>query len=94
MNTTTEASKAAPATATLRLDQSVAKNLFFGEIVEENLFPYPVMRERDRELLGLMVDSIDRFLGRQARRLPPLGQGRAPAGRSSSRRCANWACSA
>ena len=66
MNTTTEASKAAPATATLRLDQSVAKNLFFGEIVEENLFPYPVMRERDRELLGMMVDSIDRFLAGDA----------------------------
>ena len=62
MNTTTEATKAAPAASTLRLDQSVAKNLFFGEIVEENLFPYPVMRERDRELLGMMVDSIDRFL--------------------------------
>ena len=62
MTTTTEATQAVPATSTLRLDQSVAKNLFFGEIVEENLFPYPKMRERDRELLGLMVDSIDRFL--------------------------------
>ena len=46
----------------LRLDQSFAKNLFFGEILEENLFPYPAMRERDREMLGMMVDSIDQFL--------------------------------
>jgi len=48
--------------STLRCDQSVAKNLFFGEILEENLFPYPLMRERDRELLGMMADSIDDFL--------------------------------
>jgi acyl-CoA dehydrogenase family protein 9 len=40
----------------------VAKNLFFGEIVEENLFPYPQMRDRDREMLGMMVTSIDDFL--------------------------------
>ena len=46
----------------MQLDQSVAKNLLFGDILEQNLFPYPVMRERDREMLGLMVDSIDRFL--------------------------------
>ena len=46
----------------LRTDQSVAKNLFFGEILEENLFPYPKIRERDRELLGAMVEAIDDFL--------------------------------
>lgn len=50
------------APAPMQLDQSVAKNLLFGEILEQNLFPYPVMRERDREMLGMMVDSIDRFL--------------------------------
>jgi acyl-CoA dehydrogenase family protein 9 len=52
----------APGAPPMQLDQSVAKNLLFGEILEQNLFPYPVMRERDREMLGLMVDSIDRFL--------------------------------
>ncbi len=46
----------------LKREVSVAKNLFLGEIVEENLFPYPVMRERDREMLGMMVSSIDDFL--------------------------------
>jgi acyl-CoA dehydrogenase family protein 9 len=56
-------SPAAPAVVdTLRRDQSVAKNLFFGEIVEENLFPYPKMRERDREMLVAMTDAIDDFL--------------------------------
>ncbi len=46
----------------LRRDVSVAKSLLFGEIVEENLFPYPRIRERDREMLGAIVESIDRFL--------------------------------
>jgi len=50
------------ATSTRKREHSVATNLFFGEIVEENLFPYPTIRARDREMLGLMVDSIDDFL--------------------------------
>jgi len=64
MNASAEIAKSddAARAATLRKDLSVAKNLFFGEIVEENLFPYPRMRERDREMLGSMVDAIDDFL--------------------------------
>lgn len=50
------------ASTSLRLDRSAAKQLFFGDIFEENLFPYPRMRERDREMLGMMLDSIDDFL--------------------------------
>jgi acyl-CoA dehydrogenase family protein 9 len=42
---------------------SVAKNLFAGKILEEHLFPYPALLTRDREVLGLMVDAIDQFLG-------------------------------
>ena len=42
---------------------SVAKNLFAGKILEEHLFPYPSLLEQDREVLGLMVDAIDQFLG-------------------------------
>src|SRR5580700_2651670 len=41
---------------------SVAKNLLAGRIVEDNLFPYPRLREKDREVLGLMLDAIDQFL--------------------------------
>jgi alkylation response protein AidB-like acyl-CoA dehydrogenase len=48
--------------AQLRHDLSVAKNLLFGEILEENLFPYPTIAARDREMLAMMVESIDRFL--------------------------------
>src|SRR5580693_7254932 len=41
---------------------SVAKNLLAGRIVEDNLFPYPRLREKDREVLGMMLDAIDQFL--------------------------------
>ena len=58
-----DAKKTAPAEGdTLLREQSFAQNLFFGEILEENLFPYPSLREKDREVLGMMVDAIDQFL--------------------------------
>jgi acyl-CoA dehydrogenase family protein 9 len=41
---------------------SVAKSLLAGRIVEDSLFPYPRLREKDREVLGLMLDAIDQFL--------------------------------
>jgi len=42
---------------------SVAKNLMAGRILEDRLFPYPSLRDKDREVLGMMVDAIDQFLG-------------------------------
>jgi alkylation response protein AidB-like acyl-CoA dehydrogenase len=42
---------------------SVAKNLMAGRILEEQLFPYPALRDKDREVLGLMLEAIDQFLG-------------------------------
>ena len=41
---------------------SVAKSLLAGRIVEDNLFPYPRLREKDREVLGMMLEAIDEFL--------------------------------
>ena len=41
---------------------SVAKGLIAGRIVEEQLFPYPAVKDKDREVLGMMVDAIDQFL--------------------------------
>jgi len=41
---------------------SVAKSLLAGRIVEDELFPYPRMREKDREVLGMMLEAIDQFL--------------------------------
>jgi len=51
-----------PDHATLPSEHSVAKQLFLGNIVEENLFPYPQIRARDKEMLGAMTDAIDQFL--------------------------------
>ncbi|MGE8281918.1 MAG: acyl-CoA dehydrogenase family protein, partial [Stenotrophomonas sp.] len=48
--------------ASPNLDESIAKQLFFGHIAEDALFPYPQTRERDREMLGAMTDAIDQFL--------------------------------
>lgn len=65
MSTTDAPTTASPASTRdtgLRRDLSVAKSLLFGEILEENLFPYPEIRARDREMLGAIVESIDRFL--------------------------------
>ena len=53
----------AAAADTLQREQSVAKHLFFGDILEENLFPFPQIRAKDRENLGAIVDAIDEFLG-------------------------------
>jgi alkylation response protein AidB-like acyl-CoA dehydrogenase len=42
---------------------TVAKSLLAGRIVEDSLFPYPRLREKDREVLGMMLEAIDQFLG-------------------------------
>jgi acyl-CoA dehydrogenase family member 9 len=42
---------------------SVVKNLMAGRILEDRLLPYPAMRAKDREVLGMMIDAIDQFLG-------------------------------
>jgi acyl-CoA dehydrogenase family protein 9 len=41
---------------------SVAKQLVAGRILEDRLFPYPNLRDKDREVLGMMIDAIDQFL--------------------------------
>jgi alkylation response protein AidB-like acyl-CoA dehydrogenase len=60
------ADSAAASSDALRRDQSAAKSLFTGSILEENLFPYPAMRARDREMLGSVVEAIDGFLADKA----------------------------
>ena len=42
---------------------SVAKGLISGHILEDQLFPYPALRDKDQEVLRLMVNAIDQFLG-------------------------------
>ncbi len=43
-------------------EASVAKGLFVGDIVEENLFPYPRLDGAQRETLQMVVESVDDFL--------------------------------
>jgi acyl-CoA dehydrogenase family protein 9 len=62
MNATVETSPDKTAPDRLLRNQSAAKALLMGEILEENLFPYPEISERDREVLGMIVESVDRFL--------------------------------
>jgi len=66
-STGTTVSSSAASPPGLLTDQSVAKQLLFGNVLEENLFPYPAINERDREVLGMIVESIDKFLaGKEA----------------------------
>jgi alkylation response protein AidB-like acyl-CoA dehydrogenase len=62
--------KASPRTsereARLQRDESIVRHFFFGDILEENLFPYPQIRPRDREMLGAVTDAIDEFLAPKA----------------------------
>lgn len=51
----------APATRDVT-GRSVAKQLLLGHVLEEALFPYPAISERDREVLGMVIDSVERFL--------------------------------
>lgn len=42
--------------------ESLAKGLFLGEIREHHLFPFPTIRESERETLAMVIESIDRFM--------------------------------
>lgn len=41
---------------------SPAKALFLGAIAESNIFPFPRIKEEERETVQMVVDSIDRFM--------------------------------
>jgi alkylation response protein AidB-like acyl-CoA dehydrogenase len=44
-------------------DKSPAKAFFCGEIVRSALWPFPAMEAGQKELLEMVIDSVDRFLG-------------------------------
>ena len=48
--------------STLNKTASVAKSLYLGNIVEENLFPFPKISEAEGETLRMVLDSIDKFM--------------------------------
>ena len=44
------------------LDSSPAKGLFCGEIVQSCFWPFPEITDEQKEMLGMVLDSVDRFL--------------------------------
>jgi len=44
------------------LEQSPAKLLFLGKILQENLFPFPALKKEESETVNMVLGSIDRFL--------------------------------
>ncbi len=46
----------------IRLTDSIAKYLYLGNILEENIFPYPKIEGEEAETLEMVLDSIDKFL--------------------------------
>lgn len=47
-------------------ESSAAKALFLGNILEQNLFPFPRIAEHERETLQLVLSSVDRFMASKA----------------------------
>ncbi|MDY0956266.1 acyl-CoA dehydrogenase family protein [Stenotrophomonas rhizophila] len=50
-------------------DSGIVKQLFLGRILDESLFPFPRIRERDREVLGPITEAVDDFLHSKAKDL-------------------------
>ncbi|MCB0343620.1 MAG: acyl-CoA dehydrogenase family protein [Bdellovibrionales bacterium] len=48
--------------AELDVEASAAKSLFLGEIVEENLFPFPALHPEEAETVRIILESIDKFM--------------------------------
>ena len=62
MNAVLETPVPATSETGLLLNTSAVKSLFLGNMVQQNLFPYPKIREEERETLEMVLDSFDRFL--------------------------------
>ena len=50
------------AEAERNLDLSPAKGLFCGEIIQSCFWPFPEITNEQKEMLGMVLDSVDRFL--------------------------------
>src|SRR5258707_14457720 len=54
---------------------SFGKSLFFGDILEEQLFPYPEMPRDQAELVSPICDAIDKYMsGIDRRKLDREGE--------------------
>lgn len=51
----------------LDLNASPAKSFFLGNILENNIFPFPQINESEKETLQMVIDSVNKFMhGREA----------------------------
>jgi acyl-CoA dehydrogenase family protein 9 len=41
---------------------SVAKSLFLGTVVEQNIFPFPTFSPEEKETLSMVIESVQRFM--------------------------------
>ena len=54
---------------------SFGKSLFFGDILEDQLFPYPQMPRDQAELVGPICETIDKYMtGIDSRKLDRIGE--------------------
>jgi len=51
------------------LEQSPAKLLFLGKILEENIYPFPALKAEEAETLAMVLSSIDKFMQDKAEAL-------------------------
>ena len=40
---------------------SIVKNMFYGEVVEEEVFPFPHLSEGQVEMAKAMIDAVDKY---------------------------------
>jgi len=52
----------APTKAEREAKSSPAKALFCGDIVPSCFWPFPQFTDEEKEMLGMVLDSVDRFL--------------------------------
>ena len=53
--------KDSPKTSLIKTE-SAAKLLFHGNLLEENLYPFPKVKEGEAETLKMVIESVDRFM--------------------------------
>jgi acyl-CoA dehydrogenase family protein 9 len=53
----------------MNLNGSIIKSLFVGNILEENLFPFPELNADSAETIRMVVDSVEKFMSSKTKEL-------------------------
>jgi alkylation response protein AidB-like acyl-CoA dehydrogenase len=62
MNKASKSNSAQEDSTTAPVRQSPAKALFLGNIIEEELFPFPQVSQEEKETLAMIIESVDKFM--------------------------------